>query len=134
MTSNDTRTKQRFYNYKKALNQLSKFINKKKLNELEEQGLIKAFEYTYELAWNTLKDFLQYKGQTEIFGSRDAITKSFNLGIIENGELWLDMFKNRNLTSHTYNISIANEIVDLIINKYYLEFVNLNNKLENLLK
>ena len=54
----DIRWEQRFSNYRKALNRLQKFIDKSELSELEEQGLIKAFEYTYELAWNTLKDFL----------------------------------------------------------------------------
>lgn len=52
---NDIRWKQRFYNYQKALVQLTKFIKKGELNELEEQGIIKAFEYTYELAWNVIK-------------------------------------------------------------------------------
>ncbi len=61
----DIRWKQRFQNYRKAFASLQKFVNKGELSELEKQGLIKAFEYTYELVWNTLKDFLTYKGQTE---------------------------------------------------------------------
>ena len=75
----DIRWEQRFSNYQKALAQLQKFIDKGALSKLEEQGLIKAFEYTYELAWNTLKDFLEYQGQTNIYGSRDAIRNAFEL-------------------------------------------------------
>lgn len=61
----DIRWKQRFANFKKALSQLKKFIEKGELSELEDQGLVKAFENTYELAWNMLKDFLEYRGQTD---------------------------------------------------------------------
>ena len=78
----DIHWEQRFANYRKALARLQKFINKGELSEFEEQGLIKALEYTYELAWNTIKDFLEYKGQTDSYGSRDAIRKAFELGLI----------------------------------------------------
>jgi nucleotidyltransferase substrate binding protein (TIGR01987 family) len=126
----DIRWKQRFSNYQKALNQLQKFIDKGELSELEEQGLIKSFEYTYELAWNTLKDFLEFKGQSDIFGSRDAIRKAFQLGIIEDGEGWMDMLKSRNKTSHTYNEETAKEISKAVITFYYKLFKKLNEKLE----
>ena len=97
----DIRWEQRFANYQKALSRLQKFIDKGELSELEEQGLIKAFEYTYELAWNTLKDFLGNRGQTDIYGSRDAIRKAFESGLIDDGESWMDMLASRNKTSHT---------------------------------
>ncbi len=57
----DIRWMQRFSNFQKALSQLQKFIDKGELSDLEKQGLIKAFEYTYELVWNTMEDFLSYK-------------------------------------------------------------------------
>lgn len=79
--SADVRWEQRFANFKKALAQLKKFVEKGQLNELEEQGAIQAFEYTYELAWNVMKDFLEHQGQTDIYGSRDAIRKAFSLGL-----------------------------------------------------
>lgn len=75
--------------------------------------MIQAFEYTYELAWNVLKDFLGYKGQTDIYGSRDAIRSSFRLGLIEDGERWMDMYISRTKTSHTYNEETAAEVVEL---------------------
>ena len=132
MDNKDIRWQQRFANYQKALQQLTKFIQKEKLNELEEQGLIQAFEYTHELAWKSLADFLKHKGNKEIYGSKDATREAFNLQLIENGEIWMDMIQNRNLTSHTYNEDTTQEIVQAIKNKYYQEFNNLNKKLSSL--
>ncbi len=132
MAKDDIRWEQRFSNYQKALAQLQKFIDKGDLSELEEQGLIKAFEYTYELAWNTIKDFLEFKGQTDIYGSRDATRKAFELGIIEDGESWMDMLKSRNTTSHTYNEEVAEEICQAVFDVYFSLFVQLKTKLENL--
>ncbi len=128
----DIRWEQRFVNYKKALSQLQKFINKGELSELEEQGLVKAFEYTYELAWTTLKDFLEYRGQTDLFGSRDAIRKAFQLSLIDDGESWMDMLKSRNITSHTYNKETAEEICQAVKDVYYSLFQQLETKLDRL--
>ncbi len=128
----DIRWEQRFSNYKKALSQLQKFIDKGSLSELEEQGLVKAFEYTYELAWNTLKDFLEYQGQSEIYGSRDSIRKAFELGVIEAGENWMDMIQSRNRASHTYNEETAREICQAVVTVYYPLFVKLRSKMESL--
>lgn len=128
----DIRWEQRFANYKKALSQLKKFIDKGELSELEEQGLVKAFEYTYELAWTSLKDFLEFRGQTEIYGSRDAIRKAFQLNLIEDGESWMDMLKSRNITSHTYNKETAEEICQAVKDVYYSLFQQLETRLGKL--
>ncbi len=67
----DIRWQQRFSNYKKALHQLGEAVSlseKRELSDLEKQGMILAYEYTHELAWTTLKDFLDYKGQQDIYG------------------------------------------------------------------
>ncbi len=130
--SEDIRWKQRFSNFNKALSQLQKFIDKGKLSELEEQGLIKAFEYTYELGWNTIKDFLEFSGQSDIYGSRDAIRKAFQLGIIKDGDGWMDMMKSRNKTSHTYNEDTAKEITHAVVTIYYDLFIQLRHKFEQL--
>lgn len=82
----DIRWKQRFYNYEKAVNQLTKFIEKEKLNELEEQGLIKVFKYTYELAWKVIKDYYEQQEEVAIQGSRDAIRIAFQRGLIADGD------------------------------------------------
>jgi nucleotidyltransferase substrate binding protein (TIGR01987 family) len=130
MQNNDIRWIQRFNNFRKALAQLVRFVAKDDLNELEKQGLIQCFEYTYELAWNTLKDFYESQAETDIQGSKDAIRLAFKRGLIENGEAWMSMIKSRTLTSHTYNEDLANEIVAAILNSYYQEFVELQKKLK----
>ncbi len=129
----DVRWKQRFSNYKKALANLQKFVDKGELSELEKQGLIKAFEYTYELAWNTMKDFLTYQGQTEIYGSRDSLRMAFSTGLIEDGEGWMDMLQSRNKTSHTYNEDTAEEIANAILTRYYPLFKKFEQKMNSLL-
>jgi len=129
----DIRWEQRYSNYCKALSQLTKFIDKGDLSDLEEQGLIKAFEYTYELAWNTMKDFLEFQGQTDIFGSRDAIRRSFAVGLIQDGDSWMDMLQSRNKTSHTYNEETAREISIEVTEIYYPLFGQLAIKMGSLL-
>ena len=114
MIDPDIRWKQRFANYERALTQLTKFIDKGELNELEEQGLIQSFKYTHELAWNVLKDYLQYQGNQNIYGSRDATRLAFNVGLIEDGGSWMDMIRERNRTSHTYNQATAQAIAENI--------------------
>lgn len=123
MTENslDVRWEQRFANFRKALAQLKKFVKKGQLNELEEQGAIQAFEYTYELAWNVMKDFLEHQGQTDIYGSRDAIRKAFQLGLIQDGDKWMDAYVSRAKTSHTYNEETAREVVDAILQSFWYQ-------------
>lgn len=126
----DIRWKQRFENYLKALGQLQKFIAKRNLNELEVQGLIQAFEFTHELAWNVMKDYFEYQGNTTITGSRDATREAFQKGLIQDGAQWMEMIKSRNQSTHTYNESTANEIRDRILNYYYDLFVSFKDKME----
>jgi nucleotidyltransferase substrate binding protein (TIGR01987 family) len=121
----DIRWKQRFSNFQKALNQLQEFIEIPHLSKFEKQGLIKSFEYTYELAWNTIKDYIHYQGNTDIAGSRDSIREGFKLNLITDGTTWMDMLQSRNRTSHTYDEETAEEIVALIMNNYYRLFIDL---------
>ncbi|NEP17776.1 MAG: nucleotidyltransferase [Leptolyngbya sp. SIO4C1] len=132
MAGSDIRWQQRLANYKRALAQLTKFIKKGQLNELEEQGLIQAFEYTHELAWNLLKDYFQYQGTQNIFGSRDATRMAFKVGLIEDGEGWMAMIQDRNRTSHTYNQATANEIAANIRSRFFNLFVALQEKMQEL--
>ena len=99
----DIRWIQRFANFSKALRQLQKFIAKGELNELEEQGLIQSFEYTFELAWNVIKDFYEEQGEIGLQGSKDAIRLAYKRGLLENAEEWMEMVESRKLTVHTYN-------------------------------
>ncbi len=132
MSAQDIRWMQRFNHFSKALSQLRKFIAKGELNELEQQGLIQAFEYTYELAWNTIKDYFEYQGETEIRGSRDALRLAFKRGLVEEGETWMEMIKSRTLTAHTYNEDVAKKIAADIVNLYFPEFEKLHAKMEAL--
>ncbi|NHE55829.1 nucleotidyltransferase substrate binding protein [Cyclobacterium plantarum] len=93
---NDVRWKQRFSNYRKAFKQLEESVrlsDTRDLSKLEKQGLIQSFEYTHELAWLVMRDFFFYQGNPEIHGSRDAIREAFKNGLIEDGEIWMDMIK-----------------------------------------
>ncbi len=134
MTKTDIRWIQRFSNFSKALKQLTKFIEKGELSELEQQGLIQSFEYNYELAWNTIKDFYENQGEGGIQGSRDAIRIAFRRELIADGDIWMKMIKSRTLTSHTYNEEIAEEIVTAILSDYYNEFVKLQERFHELKK
>lgn len=130
--TDDIRWIQRFDNFQRALKQLDMafaIMDERELNELEQQGVIQAFEYNYELAWNTIKDFYQYQGVTDIQGSRDAFRLAAKRGLIESGEVWMDMIKKRQLTVHTYNSETSEEILNAIIDDYYHAFVALKNAL-----
>ncbi len=132
MTAPDIRWQQRFSNYQRALTQLTKFIDKGDLNELEEQGLIQAFKYTHELAWKVLKDYLQYQGNQNIYGSRDATRLAFNLDLIEDSEGWMDMIKERNRTIHAYNQTTAQAIAANIRDRFFDLFLKLQTKMQAL--
>jgi nucleotidyltransferase substrate binding protein (TIGR01987 family) len=123
-----------FSNYRDAFSQMKMFFEKGDLNELEEQGLIKAFEYTYELGWNVLKDYLEYQGVKDMTGSRDAIRKAFNAGLISDGKGWINMLESRNRTSHTYSKEIADEVIAEIKNNHYKLFLELEEKFSNISK
>lgn len=131
MSNLDIRWKQRFSSYTKALAQLTEFIEKGNLNKFEEQGLIKAFEYTYELAWNVLKEYLEYQGIQNMTGSRDALRAAFKAGLIEDGESWMQMIKDRNKTSHTYNEKTAKEIATNITERFFDVFVELRDQMQS---
>jgi nucleotidyltransferase substrate binding protein (TIGR01987 family) len=131
--SEDIRWKQRFDNYKRALHQLSlavQLLDQRPLSDLEQQGLIQGFEFTHELAWNVLKDYLEYEGIHGIVGSRGAVREAFKRGLIVNGEVWIDMIDKRNLSSHTYNLELAAQVAATIHGAYYPEFVALRERLD----
>jgi nucleotidyltransferase substrate binding protein (TIGR01987 family) len=129
MCNQDVRWIQRFQNFDKALSQLTRFIEKGDLNEFEEQGLIQSFEYTFELAWNTIKDYFEAQGETTIRGSRDAFRLAFQRNLIEDGETWMSMIRSRTLTSHTYNEELAEKIGSAIVQEYFPQFVKLHETL-----
>jgi nucleotidyltransferase substrate binding protein (TIGR01987 family) len=114
LNTEDIRWQQRLRNFCKAFAQLDEAValmQVRELSRLEKQGVIQAFEYSYELAWNTLKDFLIWQGIEGITGSRDTIREAFSKGLIEEGQGWMNMLADRNRTSHTYNEETAEAIL-----------------------
>ena len=135
MSTHAIRWIQRFNNFKKAFSQLNnatELAKQRKLSELEQQGLIQTFEYTHELAWKTLKDFLGTRGVTKLYGSKDTTREAFKTGLVKNGETWMEMILSRNLTSHTYDEETAAAIAGDILNIYFQEFTALKARLEDL--
>ena len=131
----DIRWQQRLDNFTKALQQLEAAVllaTERPLSQLEEQGLIKSFEFTYELAWKVMKDYFEFQGDTTITGSRDATRMAFKTQLVIDGETWMEMIKSRNQTAHTYNNLIAKEIVEQIIHFYTPLFRQFQHKMESL--
>jgi len=129
----DIRWKQRFANFEKAFGQLTEFIEKGTLNKFEEQGLVQCFEYTHELAWNVMKDFLTEDGIQDIFGSKSATKQAFNKGLLVQGDVWMDMIESRNESVHTYNEETAEKIAHKITHHYYPAMANFRDKMKSLL-
>src|SRR5690554_54546 len=132
MNHRDIRWIQRFDSYKKALDNLSEAValsKKRELSRLEKQGLIQAFEFTYELSWKTLEDFYFSQGEIDIQGSRDAFQIAFQRGLISKGEAFMNSIKSRQMTSHTYNETTAEDIYSDIVNDFNA-FLELKERLE----
>ena len=126
--THDIRWQQRLHNYSQALQQLSLAVDLSKertLSDLEKQGVIQAFEFVHELAWNVLKDFLEYEGIPDLVGSRSTVREAFKRGLLTDGDLWMDMIDKRNQTSHTYNQALAQSLVHTIMGLYHPAFVSL---------
>lgn len=132
MQDKDIRWQQRFNNYKKALTKLTEAVEEYSagnVRDIVKEGMIQRFEYTYELAWNTIKDYYEDQGETNIQGSKDAIKLAFNRGLIANGTQWFDMVDSRKLTVHTYNEDTANQVAEDIAEVYHDLFIQLETRL-----
>ena len=138
----DIRWEQRFSSFRKALDKYNEAVTILRddddeeilspLKDILKEGLIQRFEYTHELAWKTMKDYIAYQGNPDIRGSRDATRDAFKMGLIDNGEVWMDMISSRNKTSHTYNDATATEIYDKIIDEYYIVLNDFTKVMEGL--
>ena len=135
MQSQDIRWKQRFSNFEKAFLRLSEIAlpSNKELSDIEKEGFIQRFEFTHELAWNVMKDFLQFKGIQGLIGSKDATKFAFQNELIDNGQIWMDMIESRNQTVHTYNDEILETQFEKIQNVYFNEFKNFYQTMKSLL-
>ena len=123
----------RYEQYKKTVEKLSEVIDvyKDKKEQIIVDAMIQRFEFCVELSWKLLKDYLRYEKIGEFASPRTVIKESFACELIEDGELWLDMLEDRNLTSHTYDEIVANTIRDNILNKHYSLLKKLQEKMEN---
>lgn len=100
------------------------------VDELLQEGMIQRFEYTHELAWKVMKDYAEYQGYTDIRGSRDAIRKALEMGLIDDKQ-WMETIEARNLTSHNYDNDVVSEIYENITNFYFL-FCRFEEKMQSL--
>lgn len=125
----DIRWQQRLSHYQKALGRLVSAVELaqvRALSDLEEQGLIQAFEFTHELSWKLIKDYFADQGNSDITGSRDATREAYRMGLIQDGEGWMGMIKSRNESSHTYNEETARQIAKEVKERYVVLFQELN--------
>jgi len=132
----DVRWKQRFNNFKKALLQLESAVElsqERSLSQLEKQGVIQAFEFTHELAWNVLNYYLEDQGEQAIRGSKDATRAAFKVALISDGELWMAMIQSRDISSHTYDEETAELLFVAIVDDYFPLFVMLESEMTRLL-
>ncbi len=135
MKENDIRWKQRFQNYQKALKQLTEAVDllqQRPLSSIERQGFVKAFEFTHELAWNVMKDYFLYQGNSRIMGSRDATREAFQNQIVGDGDGWMEMIKTRNKAVHTYNEAMVDDIIQKTVELYYALFIDYEQVMQRL--
>ncbi len=135
----DIRWVQRLSNYDKALARLqnaAKIVSTEKqfsgdVDDLLKEGLVQRFEYTQELAWKVMKDYEEYQGYTDVQGSRDAIRKALQMGIIEDAS-WMSTISSRNLTSHCYDEEELYTVSNQIIHSYLPIFLQFSEKMNEL--
>src|SRR5580658_5727322 len=119
--SQDIRWKQRFGNFERGFVLLREALERKpeELSMLEKEGVIQRFEYTFELAWKTLKDYLEDGGLViSPVTPRQVIKEAFAAKVISDGDVWIHMLDHRNLLSHTYDSSVFEQAVDAIAERY----------------
>ena len=133
MVSPDIRWKQRFQNFNKALSYLEDALKIDQPDMVQKAGLIQFFEISFELALKVLKDYLEEQGKPELKFPREVIKEAFQAELIGDGHTWLKALTDRNLTSHTYNEAIADEVVSEIRSMYFPMLREVRTKLNVLL-
>lgn len=122
MADNKKRWEQRLESFGKALARLDEVValhGERRLTPLELDGMVQRFEYTQEMAWKLLKNYIEYQDGTAMAGARDTVRHAFSAHIIDNPAPWMDMIDSRNLTSHLYDGEVENDVVDKILNTFY---------------
>jgi nucleotidyltransferase substrate binding protein (TIGR01987 family) len=124
----DTRWRQRFENFEKSYKLLEKYSEQELHSELEKAGIIQFFEMSFELAWKVMKDYLETEG-FQVKSPRETIKQSYQIGLVEDGHVWIDALTNRNLTTHTYDEALAEKFVKNIKELYFPAFKSFYEKL-----
>lgn len=114
----DIRWKQRFTNFEKSYNLLNQYIDQPIETELERAGIIQFFEISFELSWKLMKDYLEAQG-FNVKSPRETIKQAYQIGLIDDGHIWIDALSDRNLTVHTYDEELAKKMVEDIIHVYF---------------
>jgi len=125
----DIRWKQRFDNFDRAFILLREVNDRgvETLSQLEKEGAIQRFEFAFELAWKTLKDYLEQDGViVKPATPRNVIKEAFAASLIDDGQVWIDMMLHRNLLSHTYNSKIFDEVLKVVAERYFAAFDKLH--------
>ncbi len=128
--STKLRFKQKLKDFNNALNRLEESLNKKNISKLEQDGIIQRFEFSFELAWKTLKSYLEQQGFSDLNSPKNIIRKAFQVKLIENGDLWFQMLDDRNSLSHMYDQKMSDNIFSNIAKDYIHALKNLITKLK----
>lgn len=121
MNKPDIRWKQRFQNFDRAFVLLREVFDSGigNLSQLEKEGLSHRFEFAYELAWKTLKDYLEESGiVVNPATPRNVIKEAFSARILDDGQVWIDMMLHRNLLSHTYDGKVFEKVIETVGQRY----------------
>lgn len=130
-----SRWEQRLQNYHKALDKLAEVVNisrQRPLTLLERDGLVQRFEFTYELSWKLMKDYAEYQGHADIGGSRDATRKAHEMGLLDDAQVWMEMIRSRNETSHVYDNDKAETVADRVLTVYYPQMLAFYTRMQTL--
>lgn len=133
--NDNIRWRQRLATFQRALGRLKEVVHlqsQRQFSPLEKDGMIQRFEYTQELAWKVLKNYIEYQGGEELTGSRDTIRQAFALGIITNADPWFDMLESRKETSHVYDEDTENDLLDKITMTYLPIMQELNKRMSSI--
>ena len=134
--NNDDRWKQRFQNFSNAYQTLCRVLDRYEQNledEITKMALVQSFEFTFELAWNVMKDYLENEGYDQVKNSKQTIRTAFQAELISDAETWMGAIEKRNLASHAYNNVILNETIAFIHKEFFPIVKKLHEELKKLL-
>ena len=122
---NIEKLREKLLNYSKALSRLEESLARDESDDIVIDAVIQRFEFTYELSWKLLKDYLSFHGIADVRSPREAFKEAFAVNLLREGDVWIDMLEDRNRTSHTYDEDEARAIYNKIKNRYYNILKNL---------